>query len=108
MADGATAQDNPEQSGGNHVADNDANEPSHTGDEDEVAEKDPEGRYYRYQLEHRATQVLLGCADCCVPCRMFHVLQRHLRLVDAHELAHAPKAAGIGSMPAVVTDWYQH
>eukprot|EP00878_Enallax_costatus_P002563 GHUV01002745.1.p1 GENE.GHUV01002745.1~~GHUV01002745.1.p1 ORF type:complete len:420 (+),score=112.99 GHUV01002745.1:443-1702(+) len=48
MADGASAQEGAEQPSGNHVAENDTGEPSHTGDEDEVAEKDPEGRYYRY------------------------------------------------------------
>ncbi|WIA17815.1 hypothetical protein OEZ85_009324 [Tetradesmus obliquus] len=32
----------------NHVADPDTNDAPHTGDEDEVAEVDPEGRYYRY------------------------------------------------------------
>eukprot|EP00882_Tetradesmus_deserticola_P004668 GHRQ01004918.1.p1 GENE.GHRQ01004918.1~~GHRQ01004918.1.p1 ORF type:complete len:156 (+),score=68.18 GHRQ01004918.1:369-836(+) len=32
----------------NHAADPDLNDAPHTGDEDEVAEVDPEGRYYRY------------------------------------------------------------
>jgi len=38
----------------NHVADPDTNDAPHTGDEDEVAEVDPEGRYYR-------------CASGCCP-----------------------------------------
>jgi hypothetical protein len=32
----------------NHAADLEPNDAPHTGDEDEVAEVDPESRYYRY------------------------------------------------------------
>lgn len=47
MADAGAAQEAATQPSSNHAADADPSEPSHTGDEDEVAEKDPEGRYYR-------------------------------------------------------------